>query len=66
MVDGRRKDEWRRTARIAQVIANANRDAKAHPQPFRDDDFNDYAPDRVPEKPLRMPITILKTLFVKD
>jgi len=32
-------DEWLRTAVIASVIANANRDAKARPEPFKPEDF---------------------------
>ena len=32
-------DEWLRTALIASVIANANRDAKVKPEPFKPEDF---------------------------
>ena len=32
-------DDWLRTAVLASVIANANRDAKVRPEPFKPEDF---------------------------
>ena len=39
-------DEWLRTALIASVIANANRDAKAKPEPFKPEDFMPKSDDQ--------------------
>lgn len=64
MADGKRRDEWRRTARVCSVLANIHRDRKTRPRPFTDDEFNDYAPPRPPEKRIKAPITILKSIFL--
>lgn len=32
-------DEWLRTAIITSMIANANRDAKTRPEPFKPEEF---------------------------
>lgn len=66
MADGRRRDEWRRTARLAQVIANAHRDPKLRPRPYTDADFNDYAPEKSPERRVKMPITVLRSIFIQE
>lgn len=65
MADGRRRDEWRRTARICGVLANIHRDRKTQPKPFSDDQFNDFAAPRPPLQRITAPITILKTLFLE-
>jgi hypothetical protein len=64
MADGRRRDEWRRTARVCVVLANINRDSKRHPQPYTDDEFNDCADPPAPERRITAPITILKSIFL--
>lgn len=46
MNDGRNKSEWARTALIACLLANPNRDTKKHSKPFTPDEFNPYAPKR--------------------
>lgn len=65
MADGRRRDEWRRTARVCSTMANIHRDHKSTPSPYSDDDFNDYAPPRQ-EARIKAPITILKNIFLGD
>lgn len=66
MADGRRRDEWRRTARVCSVLANIHRDRNTRPTPFADADFNDYADPKPPEKRIKAPITILKSIFLPD
>ena len=65
MADGRRRDEWRRTARICSTMANIHRDRKSKPSPYTDDDFNDYAITHQ-EIRIKAPITILKSIFLGD
>lgn len=50
MAEGRERSEWRRTAQLAHLIANASRDSDAHPQPYTPDDFFPY-PDEHGEEP---------------
>lgn len=66
MADGRRRDEWRRTARVCSVLANIHRDRNIRPTPFADAEFNDYADPKPPEKRIKAPITILKSIFLPD
>lgn len=49
---------------MCSVLANIHRDRKTRPRPFTDDEFNDYAPPRPPEKRIKAPITILKSIFL--
>lgn len=65
MAEGRRRDEWRRTARVCSVLANIHRDTKTRPTPFSDEDFNDYAAPRPPERRIKASITILKGIFLR-
>jgi hypothetical protein len=62
MADGRRRDEWRRTARVCSTMANIHRDPKSKPSPFTDDDFNDFGSPR-PEARIKAPITVLKVFL---
>ena len=39
-------DDWLRTAVLASVIANANRDAKVRPEPFKPEDFMPHVVNR--------------------
>ena len=45
-------DEWLRTATVASIIANANRNAKVRPQPFRVEDFMPHVESPSPLAPL--------------
>ncbi len=42
MAEGRERSEWRRTAQLAQILANASRDGEKHPEPFKPADFSPY------------------------
>lgn len=65
MADGRRRDEWRRTAQICSTLANCHRDPST--SPFSDDDFNPFAEQhKTKHKPIKAPITILKSIFVRQ
>lgn len=65
MADGRRRDEWRRTARVCSTMANIHRDHKTKPSPYSDDDFNDFT-DPTPAPRIKAPITILKAIFLDE
>jgi hypothetical protein len=43
MAEARRVEDWTRMAIPTAILANANRDAKKHPRPYRPDDFNPWA-----------------------
>jgi hypothetical protein len=60
-----REFDNRRTARICTIIANANRDSKKKPRPFKEDDF---MPKKVEKKKKKMSVnqmaTMLKTITI--
>ncbi len=67
MADGRRRDEWARTARVCSVLANIHRDKSRRARPFADEEFNPYADaDKPKPKPgaRKASIHILKSVFV--
>ena len=43
MAEGRSRAAWERTSAIMALIANANRDRKRKPSPYKPDDFNPFA-----------------------
>ncbi len=49
MVEGHQKDEWSRTSAVLALTANANRDRKKKPTPYKPEDFNPTV-KRKPEK----------------
>ena len=42
MAEGRSRLEWSQTAEVLALIANANRDQKKKPSPFRASEFNPW------------------------
>ena len=42
MVTGRQRDEWGRLAAWFAMFANANRDSKKRPRPFKPKDFDPF------------------------
>jgi len=63
MADGRRRDEWKRTARLCSVLANCHRNPDKRPAPFVDADFSIFQDEQQPRPP-KASITVLKTIFV--
>lgn len=63
MADGRRRDEWKRTARLCAILANCHRDAEKRPTPFVDADFDPFD-DKARRPPAKSPITALRVIFV--
>lgn len=63
MADGRRRDEWMRTARVCSTLANCFRDPDS--RPYTDEEFNPFAEPRPKPKPIKAPITVLKSIFLK-
>ena len=43
MAEGRQEAAWGRTSAILAMLAEANRDKKKKPTPFKPDDFNPFA-----------------------
>lgn len=60
MVDGRRREDWSRTSALMALIANAHRDKKKQPTPYKPSDFD---PLVVKQK---VGVGVLKDLFIKD
>ena len=46
MYEGRERTEWGRTALIACILANSNRDPSKQRRPFTVDQFNPYSESR--------------------
>lgn len=65
MAESRGKFEWSQTSSLLALLANAHRNAKKHPTPFKPNDFDPFAVEQV-EKPKVMlkDIRVLKRLFV--
>ncbi len=63
MAEGRQRADWSWASLIACMIANANRDTKKKPSPFRPDDFNAW-----PRRRETIPKGSIEDLkvFVKD
>ena len=67
MAEGRSRLEWSQTAEVLALIANANRDQKKKPSPFRASEFNPWDRADRGRKPSRVKggIEMLK-VFVKE
>jgi len=67
MGEGHQRQAWEHTAAIISIIANANRDPKEAPHPFKPDDFNPYYAEETSaqDEVFRLPLSFLKPLFVK-
>lgn len=57
--------EWNRTSEIWVILANANRDEKKCPRPFRQSDIHPFAPKPKPEELPRLSMKDLKQVYVK-
>jgi len=66
MADAKGRDNWMHTSAILACIANANRDPKKKPTPFKPGDFDPYlAKDRRDEALKVNDMAGLKNAFVK-
>jgi hypothetical protein len=63
MTDGRCRTEWQQTALLACLIANPNRDTKAHPKPFTVDEFNPYVVKKKEVLPAMKPSQVASMMF---
>jgi hypothetical protein len=66
MAQARRSEAWEHTSWLLAMIANANRDTKKRPTPFRPSDFNPCpagAGDGRPKLP-KVGVDVLKAVFV--
>ncbi|MBI1374490.1 MAG: hypothetical protein GC159_17370 [Phycisphaera sp.] len=63
MAEAKTKENWSHTASLMALIANAHRDPKKKPSPFKADDFTPKARS-APQEP-KSDITILKDVFIK-
>ena len=54
MAEGRSRLEWSQTAEVLSMIANANRDPKKKPSPFKAEDFNPWAHEDRDKRPPRV------------
>lgn len=64
MADGRGRSAWSHTAQILAMIANANRNPKKKPSPFKPEEFFPYKAEE--SKPIQKTndLSILKSVFV--
>ena len=49
MAEGRRRDQWDRTAAILCITANVNRDERKKPSPWKPSDFHPMETRSTPE-----------------
>jgi len=65
MAEARRRAEWKHTSSIMALIANCNLDPKA--ERLTPADFDPYEARRRQARPKeKMPITILRDIFLRD
>ena len=65
LAEARGNHDWEQTAAVLAMLANAHRDPKKRPTPFKPSDFNPFAVERA-EKPkvILKDLRILKRFFV--
>ena len=67
MAEAARREAWEHTSSLMALVANANRDPKRKPTPFKPADFNPYALRRSSGLPLTADtIGVLRQVFVPD
>jgi hypothetical protein len=65
MAEARSKLEWSQTSSLLALLANAHRNAKKHPSPFKPADFNPHTKEQDAQNIVVVKdIRILKRLFV--
>jgi hypothetical protein len=64
MHDARATDAWNHTSTVLALLANAHRDTRKKPAPFKPSDFHPCREARQRERPLPVEISVLKTVFV--
>ena len=69
MSEGRLRSEWDRFGPIILILANATRDPKNRPRPYRLEDIHPFvARDKVktprPKPLMKVPISALKDVFI--
>lgn len=47
MAEARQRADWQHTSSVICIIANANRDPKRRPDPFKPADFDPFTPPKV-------------------
>ena len=65
MAEGVQRVQWAQTSAVLAMLANAHRDPKRKPTPFKPDDFNPWAERRGPTTAMKVNIDALK-VFLRD
>ena len=64
MGEGRRRDDWARTAEILAMLANVNRDKKHRHSPYTSAEFNPTLRRKVLKFPKEKDLSALKAMFL--